>query len=75
MATQICPNCREDDFTWCIDEGEPLTRWSCGNCGYVAYEDETLERECSTCGVKTESRLQDDVKTYWWCCRCNSIKE
>ena len=76
MSTQICPNCQEDAFTWCLDEEvSPLTMWGCFKCRYIAYEDETLERECSVCGIKTESRLQDDVKTYWWFCRCNTVKE
>ena len=68
MATQICPNCKKDSFTWSIDEEEsPLTYWGCYECNYGAYEDESKERICSNCEKKTESRLKDEEKEYWWC--------
>ena len=74
MATQLCPHCKQDSFTWSIDEGEsPLTKWGCYICGYIAFEDEASERECSNCHKKTESKLQDDSKEYWWCSNCNRI--
>ncbi len=73
MATQICPNCKEDSFTWSYDEETiPHTTWGC-SCGYIAYEDESLERECTTCKKKTESQLEDDDKIYWWCSSCNKV--
>ncbi|MDA3613808.1 hypothetical protein [Polluticaenibacter yanchengensis] len=71
MATHICPNCKEDSFTWSIDEEESsLTKWGCYNCYYIAWEDETLERVCSNCGKKAEFNLKDDTKEYWWCWNC-----
>ena len=74
MATQICPHCKEDSFTWSIDEEEsPLTKWGCYSCGYIAFEDESLERLCSACHKKTESKLEDNLKKYWWCSNCNRI--
>jgi hypothetical protein len=73
LATQICPNCKEDSFTWSFDEEDsPLTFWGC-SCGYHAYEDEALQRECSTCGEKSECQMEDDHKKYWWCFRCNKV--
>lgn len=75
MAEQICPKCKVQTITWSIDEEEtPLTKWGCRNCGYVAYEDESLERICSYCGTKNEMRLDDGQNQYWWCCKCNTIK-
>lgn len=74
MATQICPGCRSASFTWSIYEGDaPLTTWSCHKCGYVAFEAESFLRDCSICHTKTEIRLVDTEKTYWWCSGCNRM--
>ena len=74
MATQICPNCKTDSFTWSIDEEEsPLTKWGCYNCQYIAFEEESLERECSYCNKKSERRLEDKENKYWWCYNCNRV--
>jgi hypothetical protein len=74
MATQICPSCKKDSFTWSIDdEDEGLTRWGCYLCYYGAYEDEKLERQCSVCLKKNEMRLKDEEGEFWWCCTCNTI--
>ena len=74
MATQPCPKCKKDSFTWSIeDEDEKLTRWGCHFCYYIAYEDEKLEREFSNCSKKNEMRLKDDEGEFWWCCSCNRI--
>ena len=74
MATEICPNCKEDAFTWSIDEEESaLTKWGCYKCSYIAWEDEALERVCSNCGNKTEMYLKDDTKKFWYCCSCNKM--
>jgi len=71
MATIICPNCGEDSFVWSIDEQEsPLTRWGCYKCYYVAFEDESFERECSGCKAISEIRLEDEQGKYWWCHKC-----
>ncbi len=76
MATQICPNCKKGSFTWNIDEDQSTpTRWGCYECHYSALEDESLERECSNCNKKTEIRLEDDLKKYWWCSNCNRITD
>jgi DNA-directed RNA polymerase subunit RPC12/RpoP len=75
MSTQICPNCKIDNFTWKVDEEEsPLTIWDCGNCRYRAFENESDERNCSKCGKKTESKLKDNKKEYWWCSNCNTTE-
>ena len=73
MATQICPNCKANAFTWSIDEEDALTKWGCHECGYIAWEDETLERVCSNCSRKTEMHLNDSGRAYWWCCSCNEV--
>ncbi len=75
MATQICPRCKADSFTWIIDEEVTLTKWSCFKCGYIAYEDESLEKQCSVCMKKINMRLEDTSKKYWWCSNCNKITE
>ena len=76
MATQTCPNCKIDYFNWQVNEEEsPLTIWDCKNCQYRALEDESIERNCSNCGKKTESKLKDNKKEYWWCFNYNTTKE
>lgn len=75
MATQICPKCKEDSFTWSIDEEiSDLTIWGCYKCSYQAFEDELDERNCSKCGNKTATRLRDEAKVFWWCSTCNKIE-
>lgn len=74
MATQICPDCKTDSFTWSIDEeNEKLTIWSCYNCNYIAHEDESLERDCKDCNKKSELYMKDGEKLYWWCHHFNKI--
>jgi len=74
MATQICPKCQEDSFTWHMDEEESqVTIWWCYKCSYSACEDQKLERECSNCHNKTESLLIDEEGKFWWCNSCNRI--
>ncbi|MHC6202465.1 hypothetical protein ACYULU_04635 [Breznakiellaceae bacterium SP9] len=68
MSLQICPKCKRYSFTWFIDEEEtPLTQWLCNACGYIAFEDETMESACPHCGKKTQSRLLDASGQYSWC--------
>lgn len=74
MATQICPKCKQDSFTWSVDDEKPrIIRWGCTHCQYSAYEDESNERICEKCSIKIESLLDDGEDRYWWCCKCNSI--
>lgn len=74
MAEQICPACKHEAFNWSFDEELiPHTYWGCWHCGYSANEDESLERICKDCGMKTESRLEDPKKKYWWCSQCNKV--
>ena len=74
LATQICPNCKTDAFTWSIDEEDSaLIKWACYHCHYVAFERESLERECSNCNKKSELRLQHKHNKYWWCSNCNRV--
>jgi len=76
MATQICSNCKKKSFTWSINgEKSFLTLWGCVKCNYRAFEDESLERNCSKCEKKSESRLKDETKEYWWCSNFNSVLE
>ncbi len=71
MGLIICPNCREQAFTWSYDEeNTPPTTWNCSNCSYIAWEDESFERICVSCGTKSEMRLKDEVKIYWYCHVC-----
>lgn len=75
MASQICPRCGEDSFYWKMDEDESsLTIWDCMNCEYRAFENESDERNCSKCGKKTESKLRDDEREFWWCSTCNKTE-
>ena len=74
MAEQNCPNCKENTFTWYVDEEEsPDTIWRCRSCDYIAYEDKSTMRSCSNCKNATESELKDSFKKYWWCSRCDKI--
>ena len=71
MAEQICPKCKHESFNWSYDdESTPHTYWGCWNCKYSAVEDESLERVCKDCNLKTELRLEDDEQVYWWCSQC-----
>ncbi len=71
MATQICPNCNEDSFTWYImEDDDKFTTWLCHSCSFKAYEDESLERICLNCKTKTEIQLIVLDKKYWWCNKC-----
>jgi len=72
MAEQNCPNCKENTFTWHNDDEEsPFTIWSCRNCGYRAFENESTIRNCPNCNKGTDSILNDNIKTYWWCSNCD----
>ena len=76
MATQICPNCKEDAFTWFMDEDiSPLMIWSCTSCNYNALEDDSKERLCHSCNHKTESLFKDNEKEFWWCSSCHQISK
>ncbi|TXG37357.1 hypothetical protein [Seonamhaeicola maritimus] len=75
MAAQKCPNCKEDSFTWKVDdEISDLTVWSCFECNYQAFENELEEQYCSECVKKTKSKLSDKEKDYWWCSNCNTVE-
>ncbi len=75
MATHICPKCNKDSFFWTVDEEiSEFTIWGCHQCKYEAFENESDERNCKKCGKKTESKLKDSEKEYWWCSVCNNIK-
>jgi len=75
MATQIYPVFKEDRFTWIIDEEESkLAIWGCYKCHYEATENESNERNCSKCRKKTELKLRDHDKEYWWCSTCNTTE-
>jgi len=77
MALYSCPNCKKDTFTWIEDEEiSESTIWGCYECRYEAFEDESYGRICNKCETKTKSelRLKDDKKEYWWCATCNTIK-
>ncbi|MBC9912560.1 hypothetical protein [Chitinophaga varians] len=71
MGQITCPNCQDQAFTWSYDEeNTPATTWNCSSCGYIAREDESFERECAGCRTKSEIRLEDDIKIYWYCHHC-----
>jgi ribosomal protein L37AE/L43A len=47
MATQICPKCKSDSFTWIIDdEISNMTIWYCNVCNFSALENENDESNC-----------------------------
>jgi hypothetical protein len=70
MATQICPKCKKDSFTWRMDnEVSDVTIWSCFNCSYEALEDESKVTKCNLCR-DTRSQLKDENELYWWCFNC-----
>ncbi|MDR2511350.1 MAG: hypothetical protein LBC89_02610 [Bacteroidales bacterium] len=76
MALQICPKYKTLSFTWSIDKEElSLTKWMCYSCGYIAWEDEKKQRDCSYCGAKQGwvSELQDFESKYWRCANCRKI--
>jgi len=76
MATKICPNCKNDSITWCLDEEvNKDTLWYCNRCGYIAYEIEKLERNCSICNTKTELFLIVDEENFWWCTKCDKYEK
>lgn len=75
MGTQLCPKCKNDSFTWSMDdEISDLTIWGCYKCDYRALENESDERNCGKCGKKTESKLKDEENEYWWCSTCNATE-
>src|SRR5436190_15270140 len=76
MALQICPKCQIKAFTWYVDEEvSPLTRWVCDGCGYVAEEDEALERDCSHCsGRRSSVVIRDDSGFHRWCSNCGAFE-
>ncbi|MBB6329643.1 rRNA maturation endonuclease Nob1 [Chryseobacterium sediminis] len=74
MATQICPHCKENSFTWHIDDEESgITVWGCYLCHYTAEEDENDECICDHCGHQAKTKLKDQDKEYWWCFICKEI--
>jgi DNA-directed RNA polymerase subunit RPC12/RpoP len=75
MATQICPNCKKDSFTWKLDDKiSDYTIWDCYECNYRAYENESQIRECENCKKKTNNLMNDEMRKYWWCNNCNKIE-
>tara|TARA_R110002073_G_scaffold72537_1_gene177043 strand:- start:705 stop:950 length:246 start_codon:yes stop_codon:yes gene_type:complete len=75
MALHICPNCKKESFSWLIDEEvSELTIWGCNECRYQAFEDESEQRICNKCGKRSELRLKDDEKEYWWCTTCKATE-
>ena len=77
MATQICPHCKKDSFSWSIDdENTQLTYWGCHLCHFGAYENEkenkSFKHKCSVCGKVGQMKLEDDASVYFWCYHCNN---
>jgi len=71
MSVHKCPNCKDFGFVWQVDEDvSPLTIWDCGECGYRAFEDESLESECPDCNYQFRMFLKDEKLEYWWCTKC-----
>lgn len=76
MATQICPKCKQESFSWYIDEEmSTITIWSCYNCDYQTYEDDCDEVKCENCQEITKTFLQNEDEEFWWCSVCNAISE
>jgi ribosomal protein S27AE len=72
MATQTCPKCGGNSFTWAIhDETGKLTHWYCGSCNYSADEDESKEMTCPRCQQEHGSLLLRDAHGFHrWCWKC-----
>jgi transcription elongation factor Elf1 len=76
MATQICPKCKKDDFSWYIDdEMSSITIWNCGSCDFQTYEDERDEVLCKKCNEITKTFLKNEEEEFWWCSVCNTISD
>jgi hypothetical protein len=76
MATQICPKCKKDDFTWYIDdEMSSITIWNCGTCDFQTYEDDRDEVLCEKCNEITKTFLKNEEEEFWWCSVCNTISD
>jgi hypothetical protein len=85
MATQLCPNCQEDDFTWSMTEdetGQEVTEWRCG-CGFHAieyerylageYQQEPITTNCLNCTTMSGIVLHREGERYLWCYHCNIL--
>lgn len=73
MSLHKCPNCLEERFSWQNDhEVSLLTIWDCWDCGYRAFEDESLESPCPDCQYKYRMQMKDEVSNYWWCTKCET---
>lgn len=76
MASQTCPKCKKDSFSWYIDEEmSTITIWNCSNCDLQIYEDDRDEIKCENCKEITKTFLQNEEEEFWWCCVCNTISE
>jgi hypothetical protein len=89
MATQICPVCKKDVFTWSMQDhepSEPETMWGCNICGFYAYENERYNSDgtyryesmtcgCTSCGSTQDIKLHKDGKEYLWCSSCHLLTE
>lgn len=50
MSLHKCPNCKEINFNWFVDEETSiLTIWNCWGCVYRAFENESKESTCINC--------------------------
>lgn len=89
MATQICPVCKQDVFTWSMQDtepDEPKTVWGWAICGFYAYENEHYNSDstyryepiaygCTSCGSNQDIKLLKDSKEYLWCSCCHLLTE
>jgi hypothetical protein len=75
MAQHHCPKCKKYGFNWHRDDDDIRTEWGCYHCHYGAYEDESFERPCGCEKGGSLSRLKDEKRMYWWCCRCDKSFE
>lgn len=73
MSLHKCPECRKFGFVWKVDyDISSLTIWDCWECGYTAFEDESLESFCTDCSYKYRIQLQVDDTKFWWCTECET---
>lgn len=75
MALKICPKCKENSFTWFINEKTHLTSWSCFSCDYEAKQADSDEQVCENCEEKSKIKLKDRETEYWWCSNCNTTSD
>lgn len=75
MAAKNCPKCKENFFTWFLNDKTNLKSWSCFSCDYEAKQTENDEHVCEKCNEKSKKKLKDKEIEYFWCSNCNATND